>query len=46
MSVNERKTSPFLYDTEINPLYNESQWAERAGEMDAEIVNYLRQHYL
>ncbi|OAQ24995.1 hypothetical protein K457DRAFT_23569 [Linnemannia elongata AG-77] len=30
MSVNERETNPFLYDTEINPLNNESQWAERS----------------
>lgn len=46
-SMNARLThSPFLYDTEINPLNNESQWAEKVGEMDAEIVNYLQQHYL
>lgn len=42
MSVNERETKPFLYDTGINPLNNESQWAERVGEMNAEIVNYLQ----
>jgi hypothetical protein len=46
MSGNERETNPFLYDTEISSLNNESQWAERASEMDAKIVNYLRQHYL
>jgi hypothetical protein len=29
-SGNERETNPFLYDTEISSLNNESQWAERA----------------
>ena len=41
MPYDDRETNPFLYGTEINPLNNENQWAERAGEMDAEIINYI-----